>query len=260
MSLSAITILLAYVAYSISAMMDLSSQMSKLKMEITGSYESSGKEELSVQEHEAERLAEHGRLIEELSALQTQMTSMKAERVALETKSAQQQTAYEDLLVKHNVLICDYEALKKAQASIQNKYDDETKECEKFRAEQVNEMLIHEGLLAEHKVLLLDHEMLKKKEAAAHKMYDEEKEKHDTLKTEQMKVMSTQQDLLAQHNALLSNYETLKTNHNSIQIKYSEEKGKHDTLNTAHHDLQKNYTDLQEKLDESTRSKLFQTL
>ena len=77
-------------------MKDLALQMRKLKMEITGSDECSRKEELSVQEHEAEQLAEHGRLMEELSVLQTQMASVKAERAALEMKSAQQQTPYEE--------------------------------------------------------------------------------------------------------------------------------------------------------------------
>ena len=77
-------------------MKDLSSKMRKLKMEITGSDESSRKEELSAKEHEGEQLAEHGMLMEELSVLQTQMVSVKAERAALEMKPVQQQTAYEE--------------------------------------------------------------------------------------------------------------------------------------------------------------------
>ena len=106
-------------------MKDLSSKMCELKMEITGSDESSGKKEVSVQEHEAERLAEHGRLMEELTVLQTQLTSVEAERAALETKSTQQQTAYEDILAKYEVLRAEHDdcgTMKAAHQDLQKNY------------------------------------------------------------------------------------------------------------------------------------------
>ena len=111
-----------------SEMKDLSSKMLELKMERTGSGESYGQGGVSPGEHEAERLAENGRLMEEMSTLQTQLTSEKAERIALETKSAQQQTAYDDLLAAH-------EMLKRENASIRNKYDDEKEKHNRLKVE-----------------------------------------------------------------------------------------------------------------------------
>ena len=111
-----------------SAMKDLSAKMVQLKMEITRSGESSGQGGVSSEEHEAERLAEHGRLMEENTTLQTQLTSEKAERVALESKSTQQQKAYEHLLAQHNTLLSDHDMLKKEHESVHNTYDEEKRE------------------------------------------------------------------------------------------------------------------------------------
>ena len=109
-------------------MKDLSAKMVQLKMEIIRSGESYGQGDVSSEEHEAERLAEHGRLMEENTTLQTQLTSEKAERVALESKSTQQQKAYEHLLAQHNTLLSDHDMLKKEHEPVHNTYDEEKRE------------------------------------------------------------------------------------------------------------------------------------
>ena len=219
-------------------------------MEITGSGESYGQGGVSFGENEAERLAEQGILVEENSTLDTKLTSSEAVRISVETKSSQQQTAYEIHLAKHKALLSDHETLKKDHAAIHKKYDGDMKKHDALKVElnavahnhktlkkeHAEEKMKHDALKTQHNTLLSVHETLKKEHAVIHKKYDGERDKHDTLRTE--------------HNAFVSDYETLKKEHAAIHKKYDGEKEKCDRLSAE-------YQDLQEKLDKSKRGELF---
>ena len=150
-------------------MKDLSSKMLELKMERTGGGARYGQGGVTSQERKAERLAEHGRLVEENSTLHTQLTPVEEKRVPLETKSTQQPTENENLRAKYKALLSDNESLK-------TEHDDEKKRHNKLKAERRGEMLTYEKLLAEHKAL-------KKENASIQHMYMKEKGKYDTMKT-----------------------------------------------------------------------------